>query len=142
MGYLRRPIRRRRCASQVATALARQDRAGATGWFPVPVTPPPPSRQTIYLRFAVGRIDHVSREQLGVFQAAYELRDDCGCASDAARMLQPLFEWFDENLHAPSVSEASVFWFKSVASRGIVRICEIVHVLTADDAVVWMMRCR
>ena len=140
MGYFRRPIRRRRCASQVAAAVARQGRAGAAGWVEVPSNPPRLAGRTVYLRFAVGRIDDASREQLGVFQAAYELRDACGRRSDVGRMLRPLLRWFCENLHGPDVTPAAIFWFKSDAAPCVSRIWEIVHVLEAHDAVVWMMR--
>jgi hypothetical protein len=140
MGYFRRPIRRRRCASQVAAAVARQTRAGAPAWVEVPSNPPRAAGRTVYLRFAVGQTDDVSREQLGVFQAAYELRDACGRESDVGRMLQPLFGWFCKNLHGPNVTPAAIFWFKSDAAQCVSRIWGIVHVLEAYGAVVWMMR--
>ena len=140
MGYLRRRISRSRCAAQVARAVARQSLAGSTGWLDVPRESPSTDDARTYLRFAVGRIHERSRQQLGVFQAAYELRDAAGRGSDAGRMLRPLFEWFGENLRAPDVISPAIFWFKSDASDCISRIWELVHVLKSHDHLVWMMR--
>lgn len=141
MGYLRRRISRHRCASEVATALARQSRAVSAAWFKVPHDPPRASDRTTYLRFAVGRTDADSHQQLGVFRAAYELRNASGRGSDAGRMLRPLFKWFGENLKAPDVTPRAIFWFKSDAGPCVRRIWEMIHVLTSHDMFVWMMRC-
>ena len=141
MGYFRKRTSRHRCALQVARALARQsselfsterlDRldgvSSAVGF-------------RTYLRFAVGRTHWRSCQPLGVFQAAYELRDAAGRGSVAGRMLRPLFEWFGENLRAPDVRGGAIFWFKSDASDCISRIWEIVHVLRSHDHLVWMTR--
>ena len=141
MGYFRRPIRRQRCASQVAEAVARQSGADLAGWFEAPPGPPPVDRTT-YLRFAVGRINSNSRQQLGVFQAAYQLRDSCGHGSDVGRMLRPLFDWFNANLHAPDVTPRAIYWFKSDVTPCVSRIWEMIHILASHDTVVWMMRCE
>src|SRR5688572_21038379 len=116
MGYFRRPIRRRRCASQVAEAVARQSSAGVADWVEVPADPPRPGDKTVYLRFAVGRIDEDSRQQLGVFHAARELKEEYGLESDVARMLRPVQNWFNEYLFAPHVAPSAIFWFKSGAT--------------------------
>lgn len=142
MGYFRRPIRRRRCASQVAEAVARQLTADAGLWLEAPDDPPRASRRTTYLRFAIGRIDGDSQQQLGVFQAAYELRDAAGHGSDLGMMLRPVFDWFNQNLHAPDVTPRAIFWFKSSAEPCVTRIWEMIHVLRTHETVVWMMRCE
>jgi hypothetical protein len=140
VGYFRRRISRQRCASQVARAVARQSRAGLVGWIEAPAEPPRATRRTTYLRFAVGHIHEDSHQQLGVFQAAYQLRNGGGCGSDAGAMLNPLLRWFGENLHAPEVTCRAIFWFKSDAAPCIGRIWEMIHVLTSHDHGVWMMR--
>ena len=142
MGYFRRPIRRLRCANEVAEAVARQSRADLARWLMAPADPPRPSDRTTYLRFAVGRVHEISRQQLGVFQAAYQLRNASGHGSDVGRMLRPLFGWFGDNLRAPKVTSRAVFWFKADAAPCIRRIWQMIHVLTSHDNVVWMMRCE
>jgi hypothetical protein len=141
MGYFQPRISRQRCAAQVAAAVARQARADLSAWRPAP-RDPPAARSTVYLRFAVGRKHPASRQALGVFQAAYEVRRRHARRSKIGRAFDAPLRWFGENLHAPEVSERAVFWFKSDAAECLRHIWEIIHTLRAHDEVVWMMRCH
>jgi hypothetical protein len=140
MGYFRRRISRHRCDLQVARALARQSDAGLSEWSAVPDRPRATALTHTYLRFAVGRVHDRTRQTLGFFQAAYQLRDAAGRASDAGRMLQPLFTWFGDNLRGPDVASRAIFWFKSDASECVSRDWEMVHILKSHDHMVWMTR--
>lgn len=143
MGYFKRRISRSRCAERVDSAIARQAQAGLAAWTRAPDVPPANGRRTVFLRFAVGQIDSDSHQSLGVFQAAYELRDEQGRESDAWRMLGPAMKWYGENLTSPGdVPDRAIFWFKSDAGMCVRRIWEVICVLSAHDRIVWMMRCE
>jgi hypothetical protein len=141
MGYFRPRISRQRCAAQVEAAVRRQSRADLSVWRPAPRDPPAP-RAAIYLRFAVGRKDPASQQALGVFQAAYEVRNRHGKRSQVGRSFDAPLTWFGENLHAPDVSERAIFWFKSDAAECLRQVWQIIHALRAAGEAVWMMRCR
>lgn len=97
----------------------------------------------VFLRFAVGRVDPDSHHPLGVFQAAYDLRNEHGRNSKVDRTLRPALNWFCENLTSPNdVADRAIFWFKSDAGECVGRIWEIIRVLASHDLFVWMMRSK
>ena len=138
MGYFRARISRHRCASHVDAALRRQARE-LSDWIEAPAVRP--ARLTTYLRFAVGRIHTDSRQQLGVFQAVYDLRrTDLLSRTDRATANE-LLGWFGKNLVAPSIDDASaIFWYRSDAADCIDRTWEMIRLLKAHDHIVWMSR--
>ena len=141
MGYLKVRISRQRCAARVAAALERQALADLSAWYRAPDSPPRQTPRT-YLRFAVCRNHPASNQMLGVFQAAYELRDRYGRKSPVGRSLGPPLAWFDANLIAPDVPRRAIFWFKSDARSCLAQIWQVIHILRAYDETVWMMRCQ
>lgn len=142
MGYFRVRISRERCAAQVAAALERQALADLTVWTLAPDSPPRQTHRTVYLRFAVGRNHPASGQMLGVFQAAYELRDRYGRKSTVGRGLRPPLAWFNANLKAPDVPPRAIFWFKADARSCLAQIWQVIYILRSYEETVWMMRCQ
>ena len=142
MGYFRRPIRRLRCANEVAEAVARQSEADLGEWCKAPATPPRFVRQTIYLRFAVGRIEPATGRERGIFRGAGDLEDSERISALERGRLRRMLRWFNRNLEIPKVTSNAIFWFKSDATDCIDRIWELVRLLDAHDTLVWMMRCQ
>jgi hypothetical protein len=102
----------------------------------------PPRGGRKFLRFAVARIDSGSCQQLGVFQAAYQLRRSSRRNEGVREPLGPVLQWFGENLKAPHhVPTNAIFWFRSDADACVRRIWEIIHVLKAHGVLVWMTQC-
>ncbi len=127
MGYLKRKLRR-----STAGAAARQFRRAAAGHV-LPASGAPPVAG--FIRLAVGPV--------GVFQAAYGMRDGNGLAAEARRELSTLLRWFSAELtpHAPA-DPAAVFWFKADARDHVHRIWDLVRLLQRDghDVRMWTTR--
>jgi hypothetical protein len=141
VGYFRRRISRHRCAAHVAAAVARQAGADLSFWVEATLVPPARSAaRATYLRFAVNSIHSVSREQLGVFQAAYGLRDSGRLARRDLVRLREVMQWFCRNLKGPDVDGRAIFWFRFDAQECIEQIWEMIRLLKRYDYTVWMMR--
>lgn len=90
-----------------------------------------------YLRFATDIFDDDIGPYIGVFQAAYRLKN-CGELDDrSAPMLVDLLDWFAQNLHAPLLYQAdwrALFWFRSDSHEAIERAWAMT-VLLQDNGV-------
>ena len=142
MGYFRRPIRRLRCAEEVAEAVARQSAIDSGEWREAPSAPPRFGGQTTYLRFAVGRIEPATGRERGIFRGAGNLEASELLSDHDRGRLRRVLRWFNRNLKVPKVTSNAIFWFKSDATDCIDRVWELVRLLDAHDTLVWMMRCR
>jgi hypothetical protein len=92
----------------------------------------------MFVRLVVACRDEDSRCRLGVFQAAYRLRDR-GLLGDAERLrCEGLLRWFDLRLPAPDRLSRSrrphaqanaVCWFKADAREPLARVRELADLL-------------
>ena len=105
----------------------------------------------MYVRFIVSEIDDDSECGLGVFQAAYSLRDDGKLYSYEETHLQRLREWFNAHLKEPTRFTAAkppyyrkksraISWFKDTAHEHIAHIREIVAILENHGVSVRMLK--
>ena len=142
MGYFRRPIRRLRCAEEVAGAVARQSDATLDKWYEAPPATPRFSGSTIYLRFAVSRMEPATGRERGIFRGAGMLEASDRLSAHERGRLRRVLRWFNRNLQVPRVESSAIFWFKSDATECIGRVWELVRLFDANDTLVWMMRCH
>ena len=105
----------------------------------------------MYLRFVVPQIDDDSEHGLGVFQAAYRLRDEGKLYSYEETHLQSLREWFNVHLEKPRRFTAAkppyyrkksraISWFKDTAHEHIGHIREMVAILENHGVSVRMLK--
>ena len=105
----------------------------------------------MYLRFVVPKIDDDSERGLGVFQAAYRLRDEGKLYSYEETHLQSLREWFNVHLEKPTRFTAAkppyyrkksraISWFKDTAHEHIGHIREMVAILENHGVSVRMLK--
>ena len=105
----------------------------------------------MYLRFVVAQVDEDSGRELGVFQAAYNLRDDGKLYPYEEPQLDELRQWFNTHLQGPTRFTASkppyyrkkstaISWFKDSAQEHIARVREIVAILENHGVRVRMIR--
>ena len=98
----------------------------------------------MYIRLVVGQIDWASRQQRGVFAAAYALLDSGEITEADREDMRANLRWFSANLPVPPNfdSERAIFWFKSDAGEVTRRIWQLVHVLRRNELRVDLIRTR
>jgi hypothetical protein len=105
----------------------------------------------MYVRFVVPEIHEDSERALGVFQAAYKLRDEERLFPYEKALLEEISQWFDNHLEKPTRFTASkppyyrkkskaISWFRDSAHEHIARIREIVAMLENHDISVRMLK--
>jgi hypothetical protein len=105
----------------------------------------------MFLRFVTAEVHQESHEELGVFQAAYRLRDKDMLSEEEKDLLQEIHEWFNKNLEKPTRFTTSkppyyrkrqngISWFKDSAREHIGKIREMVALLRRHDVPVRMIR--
>ena len=120
-----------------------------------------PQWPTMYLRFVVGEIHPNSQSELGVFQAAVNLRNDGKLYAYEEEERDVIRQWFNDNLEKPKRFSASkppfyrkpskaISWFKDSARQHIAHIRSLiailenhgvsVRMLTPSVSAMWCMR--
>jgi len=56
----------------------------------------------MFLRFVISELHEESHKELGVFQAAFRLRDTGMLSKEEESTLQEIREWFNRNLEKPT----------------------------------------
>jgi hypothetical protein len=98
----------------------------------------------VYIRFITGEIHAESLREVGVFQAAYRLRDKGHLPDHEKTRLHDLLEWFDANLKEPSKftnskppyyrkKKKAISWFKDTATEHVAKLREILAILDNHD---------
>jgi hypothetical protein len=104
----------------------------------------------MYVRFVVAEIDEDSGKELGVFQTAWNLRDDGKLYPEEDEQLDLIRRWFNDNLEKPRRFTASkppyyrkkrkaISWFKDSAREHIARIWSMIAILRNHGIVVRML---
>lgn len=94
----------------------------------------------MYLRCVSGATDPDSHVSQGLFQAAYNLRDEGLLEEHERRWFKEVVGWFEKHLKAPSftdirlrhdssVHERVVYWFRPGAKQHIARMREVAVML-------------
>jgi hypothetical protein len=94
----------------------------------------------MYIRFITGEIHGDTSHELGVFQAAYGLRQNGRLHEYEETRLTELLDWFDANLPKPTRLTASkppyyrkqnraISWFRDSATEHISRMRDIIFIL-------------
>lgn len=94
----------------------------------------------MYIRFVIPNIDEDSGEQLGIFHALGNLRDEGLLSPDEEKEHELVREWFNRNLEKPSRFTASkpphyrkpkkaISWFKDSAQEHIAQARAMVAIL-------------
>ena len=105
----------------------------------------------MYVRFAVAEIDEDSQRGLGVFQAAYRLRDQGKLDPYEEAHLKTVLEWFKVHLERPTrftsaktphyrKQAKAISWFKDTAHEHIRYIRDIVSTLENHGILVRMLK--
>ena len=106
---------------------------------------------TMFLRFVTADVDEDSHEEVGVFHAAYKLRDSGMLSDDEEAVLQEIRDWFNRHLDKPTrftsakppyyrKRQNGISWFKDSASEHIGKIREMVALLKHHDVPVRMIK--
>jgi hypothetical protein len=94
------------------------------------------------IRFQVAQVDEDSRQPLGVFQAAADLRDAGQLSLAEEAWLKDVWSWFRSKLDAPgrwrrsgrAASRATaVCWMKCSATEHVAKLRELAHLLEAHE---------
>jgi hypothetical protein len=96
------------------------------------------------VRFCILRRDPSSHSPKGVFQAAYELRDNDQLTNPEEEWLQREMSWLNMHLPVPgclgiSENDRAICWFKPDALRPIAKVRSIAALLEAKGVVVEMV---
>ena len=105
----------------------------------------------MFLRFVTAEVHQESHEELGVFQAAYRLRDKDMLSEEEKDLLQEIHDWFNKNLETPTRFTTSkppyyrkrqngISWFKDSAREHIGKMREMVALLKHHDVPVRMIK--
>ena len=81
----------------------------------------------MYIRFQGKRNNDSSSSKLGIFQLAYELRDNEDTPKYAHDEIQNILSWLDDNMEAPEILDdgkhhRAILWFKAEAKKQIDKI--------------------
>jgi len=98
----------------------------------------------MYIRFITGDIHAKTLYEVGVFQAAYQLRKQGTLPDYEETRLRELLNWFDSNLMKPTrftkskppydrKQNRAISWFKETATEHIANLREIVSILNQHD---------
>ena|SRR5688572_25209838 len=97
------------------------------------------------IRFQVAQIDEDSRQPLGIFQAAADLRDAGHLSAAEEKWLKEVWSWFGRELNAPSrwrrsgraASRATaICWMKCSAREHVAKLRELANLLEAHEVAV------
>ncbi len=105
----------------------------------------------MYLRFVVAEVDDDSERGLGVFQAAYNLRDKGKLYPYEEPHLDELRQWFNTHLEKPTRFTAAkppyyrkksraISWFKDSAHEHIARVRQMVAILENHGVPIRMIK--
>ncbi len=94
----------------------------------------------MYIRFVIGWVHLHSHSELGVFQAAYRLRNEAALYEYEEAFLRELLDWFNKNLEAPTKftnskppyyrkKKKAISWFKESATEHIKKMRDIIAIL-------------
>lgn len=84
-----------------------------------------------FIRYVVHQRVARERRRVGLFAAAYRLRDDADLEGHDSRRLEELLAWFRDELPIPPkhlVPEGALFWYRE-GGRFSQRMWELAHVL-------------
>lgn len=101
----------------------------------------------MYVRFVIGRVHELSRVRLGVFQAAYQLRDSGALEPHEHDWFDHEMDWLNEHLKAPKClreagTERAICWFKPEAKRPISKVRGVASLLDEHGHRVHMITTR
>ena len=94
--------------------------------------------KTKYIRYVIDKHDEISKEQLGIFQAVYELRDSNRLSDVEHQRAKSVLNWFNKNLPEPErLSRSSkknaqcvaISWFKPTALECIEKMKDLAGIL-------------
>jgi hypothetical protein len=91
----------------------------------------------VFLRFVTTELHRESHQELGVFQAAYRLRDKGSLSRSEEMLLREISGWFNANLEKPKrftsakppyyrKRQNGISWFKDSAREHVSKMCEMV----------------
>ena len=102
-----------------------------------------------YLRFAGPSIDWQSHVEVGIFTAAYDLRDGGTLPDYEYERLVALLDWFSEHLRRPARFARSmrrpwgaICWFRPTAREHLSRAHEMAALLRDHDVLIRMIKTR
>ena len=98
----------------------------------------------MYIRFITGEIHDKTLYEVGVFQAAYQLRKRGNLPDFEEARLRELLDWFNTNLEKPDrftkskppfyrKENRAISWFKDTSTEHIANLREIVSILNRYD---------
>ncbi len=105
----------------------------------------------MFLRFVTTELHRESHQELGVFQAAYRLRDKGSLSQSEELLLKKVSGWFNANLEKPKrftsakppyyrKRQNGISWFKDSAREHIGKMREMVALLEHHDVSVRMIK--
>jgi hypothetical protein len=105
----------------------------------------------MYLRFVVANIDEDSGQELGVFHAIRNLRDEEKLDTHEEELHDSIVQWFDKHLEKPARFTASkppyyrkknvaISWFKDTAHEHLSRVRELLVILEHHGVSVRMLK--
>jgi hypothetical protein len=104
----------------------------------------------MFLRFVTSEVHQESHEELGVFQAAFRLRNNGALSKQEEAAFEEIREWFSRNLKSPArftsakppfyrKRQSGISWFKDSAQEHINKIREMAALLERHDVAVQMI---
>jgi hypothetical protein len=105
----------------------------------------------MFLRFVTTELHGESHQELGVFQAAYRLRDKGSLSQEEELLLKEISGWLNVNLAKPKrftsakppyyrKRQNGISWFKDSAGEHIGKMHEMVALLKHHDVPVQMIK--
>ena len=105
----------------------------------------------MFLRFVTHEVHEESHEELGVFQAAFRLRNNGALSEQEEAAFEEIREWFSGNLKRPArftsakppfyrKRQDGISWFKDSAQEHISKIREMAALLERHDVAVRMIK--
>jgi hypothetical protein len=105
----------------------------------------------MYLRFVVSELHKDSERGLGIFHAAWKLRDEGSLFLHEKEHLEKLRQWFNAHLKVPTRFTTSkppyyrkknkaISWFKDSAHEHIAHIREMIAILESHGISVQMLK--
>jgi hypothetical protein len=138
VGYLRRPIRRKRARAEKFAHWNAAREIDPAEWTQADLSALP--QRDTYLRFIVH--DH-EVGWTGVFQGRWMIRHATELPASVQSCYRTNREWFNRRLHSPRrVHPKSIFWFRADATACIDRIREMIEMYRVADHEVLMQATR
>ena len=105
----------------------------------------------MFIRFVTATIHDQTSFEVGIFQAAYQLRKQGTLTDYEQTRLSELLEWFNANLQKPDRFTTSkppfyrkqnraISWFKDTSTEHISNLREIVSILSQHDVHIEMIQ--